>query len=169
MITNAREYRITSAAARRFEKALAEVEQAGDSRHPLLQQALRDSMESELSLLREQLAEYQALRDGEVRVLEVDSLAGLPAALIRARIAAGLTQKALAARLGLKEQQLQRYEASHYARVAFRRIEAIANALGLQVHERIVLPSTPKYSDPARTERIASRPEAEDPPTLQRA
>jgi len=44
-----------------------------------------------------------------VSVLELESLAELPEALIRARIAVGLTQKGLAGRLGLKEQQVQRY------------------------------------------------------------
>lgn len=101
---------------------------------------LRESIESELGVLREQLAEYEALQDGEIRVLEVDSFVGLPDALIRARIAAGMSQKALAERMGLKEQQIQRYEATHYASVAFRRIAAVADALGIQVHERIVLP-----------------------------
>ena len=111
MITNAREYRITRAAVKRFELALADVERLNTDRHPLLQQALRESMASELGMLREQLTSTN-LQDGQVRILEADSLAGLPEALIRARIAAGITQKTLADRLGLKEQQIQRYEAS---------------------------------------------------------
>jgi HTH-type transcriptional regulator/antitoxin HipB len=39
-------------------------------------------------------------------------LTELLVALIEARIAAGLTQKALADRLGVAEQQIQRYEAT---------------------------------------------------------
>jgi hypothetical protein len=148
MITNAREYRITRAAARRFEDALAEVEQRSADRNPLLQKAMRESIESELGVLREQLAEYEALQDGQVQILEVDSLAGLPDALIRARVAAGLTQKALAERLGLKEQQIQRYEASHYAGVAFRRLTEVADALGVQVRERVELPSVTRLGQP---------------------
>ena len=38
----------------------------------------------------------------------------LPKALIRARIAAGMTQEGLAPRLGVKPQQVQRYEATEY-------------------------------------------------------
>jgi len=37
-------------------------------------------------------------------VLEVDSFEGFPDALVRARIAVGLSQKELGERLGLKEQ-----------------------------------------------------------------
>ena len=133
MITNERQYRSTSAAARRFEQALARVEDRQAERHPLLQQAMRESIASELQVLREQLAEYEALRSGRVTVLELDSLEQLPEALIRARIATGLTQKALAERLGLKEQQVQRYEATRYAGVSLKRIQAVAEALGLRI------------------------------------
>jgi ribosome-binding protein aMBF1 (putative translation factor) len=81
--------------------------------HPRTRQALRDQYESQFEELRDQLAEYEALRRGDVLLLELDSLAELPDALIRARVAAGLTQAELARRLGLKKQQLQRHEATH--------------------------------------------------------
>lgn len=141
MIANEREYRITGAAARRLEDALAHVEDRSAERPPLLQKAMRQSIESELDVLRRQLAEYDALQGGKIAVLELASLRELPEALIRARIAAGLLQKDLAARLGLKEQQIQRYESTRYAGVSLERIQAVADALGLQIYERLTLPS----------------------------
>lgn len=141
MIANEREYRITRAAARRFEDALAHVGDRGTERPPLLQKAMRESIESELEVLRQQLAEYDALRSGKIAVLELDSLRELPEALIRARLAAGLTQKDLAARLGLKEQQVQRYESTRYAGVSLDRIQAVADAVGVKIQERLTLPS----------------------------
>lgn len=141
MIGNDREYRVTNAAIKRFEDALAQLEERSAERHPLLQQALRESIEGELHTLREQVAEYDVLRSGQIAVLEADSLAELPTALIRARIATGLTQKALAARLGLKEQQIQRYEATRYAGASLSRVQAVADALGVRIHEQIILPS----------------------------
>ena len=102
---------------------------------------MREGIESELQILREQLAEYEALRSGRIAVLELDSLTDLPDALIRARIAGGLTQKELATRLGLKEQQIQRYEATRYAGVSLERVQAVAEALGVKIHERVILPS----------------------------
>ena len=57
--------------------------------------------------------------------------------------AAGLNQRDLATRLGLKEQQIQRYEATHYAGVSLERIQAVAEALGVQIHERVILPTSP--------------------------
>jgi transcriptional regulator with XRE-family HTH domain len=67
----------------------------------------------------------------------MDSLEGLPKVLIQARIVAGLTQEDLAARLGVKPQQIQRYEASDYQTASFARLREIARLLGLDVRERV--------------------------------
>lgn len=140
MITNERQYRITKAAVERFEDALAHGHEQGVHLHPRLQQAMQESLESQIAELREELAEYEALRSGRVTVLELDSLAAIPDALIRARAVAGLTQKELATRLGMKEQQVQRYEATRYVGVSLARIQAVADALGVTIHERVILP-----------------------------
>jgi ribosome-binding protein aMBF1 (putative translation factor) len=141
MIANERQYRITKAWADRFADALARAREHTEHLHPRIRQAMQEGIESQLTELREQLADYEALRQGRVAVLELDSLDQLPDALIRARTAAGLTQKQLAARLGLKEQQIQRYEATRYAGATLRRIQAVADALGVQIHERVLLPT----------------------------
>ena len=141
MITNERQYRITRSEAERFEQALAQAEEQGGELDPRLRWAMREALESQLEELREELAEYDALRSGQVSVMEFDSLMELPEALIRARIAASLTQKELAARLRLKEQQIQRYEATRYSGVDLKRIHAVAEALGVKIHERITLPT----------------------------
>ena len=54
----------------------------------------------------------------------------LPRLLIKARIARGLSQKSLAGRLGLKEQQNQMYEASEYASASLARVRSVAEVLG---------------------------------------
>ncbi len=140
MIANERQYRITRTAAREFEEALARLETVEAHRPPEMRRVMREAMESQLEDLRDELAEYDALRSGKIGVLELGSLAELPDALIRARIAVGLTQKGLAERLGLKEQQVQRYEATQYASVSLERIQAVAEALGVQIREQVILP-----------------------------
>ena len=144
MIANERQYRITKVEAERFEQALAQLEQS-DRPEPF-RRIMRDGMESQLQELREELAEYDALRSGRVTALELHSLKELPEALIRARIAAGLTQRQLADRLRLKEQQLQRYEATRYAGVSLERVQEVADALGVQIREVVTLPS-PRAKD----------------------
>lgn len=140
MITNERQYRMSRSWLERFEQARAGVEVQGDTLPPRAKQAFRDQYDSQIEELRAQLAEYEALRRGEVGVLELDSLRALPEALIRARTAAGLSQQALAARLGLKKQQVQRWEATRYAGVDLERLQAIADALGVHIREQVLLP-----------------------------
>ncbi len=151
MIANEREYDITKAAADEFAQALAHADEQGVHLHPRIKQAMREGIESQLQELRDQLAEFDALRDNHIAVLELDSLAQLPEALIRARTAAGLTQKELARRLGLKEQQIQRYEATRYAGANLTRIQAVVEALGVHIHERVVMPTAASRVETART------------------
>ena len=143
MIKNERQYRITKSQADKFERALAQVAAATPDTvklHPLLLKAQREALTSQLADLNRQLADYNSLRSGERRVLELTSFDDLPRALIQARIALGLSQKDLADRLGLKEQQLQRYEASDYASASLDRVKEIIKALGLRVREDVILP-----------------------------
>ena len=141
MIANDLQYRVTQKAAREFEESLARLDPDAKDRPAWVRRAMREAMESQLADLRSELAEYDALRAGRVRVLELDSLRELPDALIQARIAAGLSQKDLATRLGLREQQIQRYEARRYAGASLERVQAVADALGMEIHERVVLPT----------------------------
>lgn len=140
MIANERQYRITKAAVERFERALGQGHEQPSDLDPRLEQAMRQGIESQIEELQEQLAEYEALRNGRITVLELGSLKELPEALIRARIASGLSQKELAERLGMKEQQFQRWEATRYAGVSLDRIQAVAEALGAKIREEVILP-----------------------------
>ena len=58
------------------------------------------------------------------------------------RIAARLSQKELAERLGLKEQQIQKYEATGYSGASLGRMTEVVNALGLRVRKEVFLPVT---------------------------
>ena len=135
MIKNDKQYRITKAQARRFEEALGEL--AGQERPAnvtaRLWKAQREGAESQLHDLQEEIAEYERLHLGKSRELVLAAVEDLPKTLIRARIAAGLTQEGLAHRLGVKTQQIQRYEATEYESASFARIRKVVQALGLRV------------------------------------
>jgi ribosome-binding protein aMBF1 (putative translation factor) len=141
VITNERQYRITQGWVERFEQARTSADEQKAHLPPRARQALRDQYASQIEELRAELADYEALRTGQIAVLELDSLSELPDALIRARAASGLSQAALAERLGLKKQQIQRYEATRYARVGIERLQAVADALGVRIREQVILPS----------------------------
>jgi len=93
LITNDRQYRITRARIREFEEALAHADEQYRDADPILSRAMHDQIASQLDDLREQVNEYEALRDSEDFEVEVDSLEKLPIALVQARIARGLTER----------------------------------------------------------------------------
>ena len=145
MIKNEKQYRVTQSQAKKFEEALVQLAQnLGSSQeiHPLLLKAQKEALESQLNDLREELLEYETLKSGQQEILELHSLDELPTALIKARIASSLTQKELAERLDIKEQQIQRYEATEYASASLTRIREIIQILGVQVTEDVFLPSS---------------------------
>jgi transcriptional regulator with XRE-family HTH domain len=143
MIKNEREYRITKAQAKQFERALDRLNDtpATMAVHPRLVQAERDAVRSQIEDLRQQINEYEQLRSGARHHISARSFDELPNALIQARIAAGLSQRDLAEKLGLKEQQIQRYEATAYASASLTRIKEIIDALNVRVHKDFYLPS----------------------------
>ena len=104
-----------------------------DGIHPTIAQAQVDAVSSQLADLEAELREYEAVRsEGRFRMDELSMVADLPALLIKARIAQGLSQRELADRLGLKEQQIQRYEATDYATAKWSRIREVAVALSME-------------------------------------
>ena len=135
MIKNERQYRITKNQVDRFSRALDHLRrqpaEATDV-HPLIAKAQEDALQSQLVDLEEQLQEYEALKAGYFDLSALNVVAELPTVLIKARIAQGLRQKDLAEQLGLKEQQIQRYEATDYATASLTRIKEVANALGME-------------------------------------
>ena len=84
--------------------------------------------------LQGQLREYQALKVGYFELDALNAVAELPTVLIKARIAQGLRQKDLAARLGLQEQQIQRYEATDCTTASLTRIREVAYALRAEMN-----------------------------------
>ena len=139
MIKNERQYRITRNQADRFSQTLDSLRghsgEAKEGTHPLIAKAQEDAIRSQLEDLEEQLREYESLKAGNFELGDLHMVAELPTALIKARIAQGLSQKDLAERLNLKEQQIQRYEATDYASASLNRIKEVVSALSIDVSD----------------------------------
>ena len=148
MITNDRQYQVTKSQLAKLQKSPDGKAPRGDRLDPRLREAIRDGLRSQIEELREQVAEYERLKASAVTDLKLETLDELPALLVKARVAQGLTQKALARRLGMKEQQIQRYEANRYRSASFQRILRVAGALGIELREptRLRRVSRPKQS-----------------------
>ena len=132
MIKNERQYRITRVQSERFSQTLHSLEgrqTEAEGVHPLIAKVQLDAVKSQLADLESELREYESLKAGEFQLDELNLVAELPTVLIKARIAQGLSQRELAEHIGVKEQQIQRYEATDYASASLARIREVANAL----------------------------------------
>jgi transcriptional regulator with XRE-family HTH domain len=146
MIKNERQYKITRSQAENFRKAIAEMRNrlsAADSAEVLRLKLQEDALSSQWADLEADLREYENLQQHRHGSMEITSLEELPNALIKARIAAGLTQKQLADRLKVKEQQIQRYEATGYFGANLTRIQEVIDALGVRITKQIFTPELP--------------------------
>ncbi|RYG12557.1 MAG: XRE family transcriptional regulator [Chitinophagaceae bacterium] len=83
--------------------------------------------------LEDQLFVYNNLVNGHFNTLQAKTLEEIPDVLIAARIAQKISHKQLAELLGLKEQQIQRYEATDYEGASWTRIVEVAEALGITI------------------------------------
>jgi transcriptional regulator with XRE-family HTH domain len=143
MIKNDRQYKLARAQVERFANALEELRKAPESpdEDPRIRDLQLRAIQGQIDDLKAQLNEYELLRSGKTERISVESLADLPYALIKARIASGMSQRELATRVGIKEQQIQRYEATDYAAASLTRLREVAEALDVQMRNEVRLPT----------------------------
>lgn len=146
MIKNQKQYHNTVQQVANFEKALAAwaPDKCPDGVQPAMYALQKEALAGQLDTLRNELREFDALKNGEIQTISLASLEELPQGLIKARIARGFTQKQLAERLEVKQQQIQRWEFEDYENVSFSNMVEIAHALGVGISESIRLPSNPR-------------------------
>ena len=137
MIQNDRQYRVSRQQLTRLQKALVEAEgKSVPSGVPVVvREGQLNGIRVQIEDLRRELQDYEGLQQSGPAAggMRIRSLADLPDALVRARIAQKLTQRDLAARLGVRPQQVQQDEAAGYARATLERLCRVADALGVTV------------------------------------
>jgi HTH-type transcriptional regulator/antitoxin HipB len=132
MIKNEKQFKISA-------KRLTELDQQIAS----LQENLElDSLKKELMLapllllkkdIEGQIQTYVSIRTRKSILTQQRSFSELPSLIIEYKIASGLTQKRLSEKIGLKEQQWQRYEAEEFASISFRNLIALLNRMGIDL------------------------------------
>src|SRR3990172_8081746 len=160
MITNERQYRIMKAQLSKVSEAIDAFNLAkatAATGNKVFARAQLEALQSEQESLSAQLAEYEALKAGELTSFEANSLEELPELLIKARIARGLSQKALAERLELKEQQIKRYEADSYRSASLERLSEGVRALGLRLRGLGSIAQTESYGGAKRARSAAAQ------------
>src|SRR2546425_5303371 len=110
MIKNEREYRITKAQLDRLRQSFADLRRhRNDS---ALQELQEEALRGQMKDLEKEVNDYEFIWASKQSIPELQAFREIPQALIKARLSLGLSQKGLAERLGLKEQQIQRYESN---------------------------------------------------------
>ncbi|HBY75711.1 MAG TPA: DNA-binding protein, partial [Cyanobacteria bacterium UBA11148] len=123
MIKNQKQYQHSLDWLRRFEQSVAELDRNENLKaEPLRWQLHRNSYQSQVDILKEEIAEYERLincDNSQPIQIKVESLNKLPDVLIKARIAAKMSQKELADLLGIDQQRVEQYEDSDYQCASF--------------------------------------------------
>lgn len=138
MIKNQKQYEYSKDCARRFEYSIAVIEkdEAFKQKDPEGWQLDIDVKKSHLMALQAEIAEYEILtsNDGQTPiVLKLDDIDYLAQILIKARMAAKLTQKQLADLAGLTVEKIKQYEDDDYASASFIDVRYVIDALDIQI------------------------------------
>ncbi len=96
-------------------------------------QLFRQAYESQIEELREQIKEYEALRQHGLPPGSFTNPAELGRYLVKARIAAGLTQQELAGRLGVSQPMVHKYEITEYVGCGLGLLTKVAEVLEVSV------------------------------------
>jgi HTH-type transcriptional regulator / antitoxin HipB len=128
MIQNEHQYKVTQTKLRELEKSLIDVDINSDNLSERLLQAEKKGVQILIDRLGAEIVEYDNLKQQRTPI-QICSLDELAIGLIKARISTGMTQKELAAKIGVQEQQIQRYEENQYASASLARLTEVARAL----------------------------------------
>ena len=137
MIKDELEYEVSQEWVEKFTKTMAAMERDEEAKRKdfLKWDAGRGAIQCHLDQLHEEIAEYERLINcdkSEPIAIVIENLNKLPDALIKARIAAKMSEKELAEMLGIDEQRIKEHEAKNYRYASFVEILDVSFALGVE-------------------------------------
>lgn len=141
IILNEKELRETKLRVARLTDALSSdttVKQMTSGIPPEVVEQITGMMKAERKNLLASIEAYESAKDtGNASLLQQRTTRDPGVTLIVARIAKGYSQRDLAWRLGIKEQQVQRYEADRYNSISLKNYARIAALLGVDLRATI--------------------------------
>ena len=132
MIKNEKQYRISKKLLSEINENIANLKK-DTTQHPLKIKMMLASALNMQKEIEQDILLYETLKTDKIQVLSERLFVDLPSILIEYKIKSGLTQKEFAAQLGIKEQQLQRYEADNFRSVTFKNLIRFLDAIGLEI------------------------------------
>jgi HTH-type transcriptional regulator / antitoxin HipB len=131
MIQNEHQYKVTKGEIDKLQQVIDKLREQPNL-SPSQLAAMQNSFQTQIDRMQLEIQEYDNLKAGKVEIT-MGSIEDLPKVLIQKRISLGMTQKDLAAKLGIKEQMVQRYEASGYESIGLGRLMEVWNALSVSI------------------------------------
>ena len=143
MIKDELEYEVTREWADRFQKAISILDRDEElkNKDPERWQIDRGVKECHLIALQSEIDEYERLINcdkSQPIEITVENLNQLPDALIKARIAAKMSQKELADRIGFDEERIKECEKTDYQCANFVELLEVSAALGLDLTTAVI-------------------------------
>lgn len=132
MIKNEKQYKISKKLLSEINENIANLKK-DTTQHPLKIKLLLASALNIQKEVEQDILLYETLKTTKGVLLKERLFSDLPSILIEYKIKSGLTQKEFAAQLGIKEQQLQRYEADNFKSVTFKNLLRFLEAIGLEI------------------------------------
>jgi len=132
MIHSEKQYNLTKAQLNKFQQALLKAEECTLDK-TWIEKAEIDAIKSQIAELKAEIDDYDLLKSKQISFAKTYSLENLPRVLVQARIASGMSQTDLAKKLGMKPQQIQRYEASGYLGASLAKLIKVSRELGIEV------------------------------------
>lgn len=137
MIKDQLQYEYSQEWVEKFKKTMAAMERDEEAKRKdfLKWDAGRGAIQCHLDQLHEEIAEYERLincdKSKPIEIV-VENLNKLPDALIKARIAAKISEKELAEMLGIDEQRIKDHEDKSYQNASFLELLEISFVLGVE-------------------------------------
>ena len=132
MIRNEKQYNISKKKIKELNNAIDRIYKDAD-KPPLRKEVLITSLEVTRNDIEKEIVVYESLKKGKKNTLKERLISELPSLLTEYKIISGLTQKEFAQKLGVKEQQLQRYEATSFKSVTFKNLIRFFELVGLEI------------------------------------
>jgi HTH-type transcriptional regulator / antitoxin HigA len=129
MIKNEKQHKIANAKLNKWLKTQAQLRDTTIVKTDWLAKEQAFGVQQQIKQLRAEITEYEQTAAGKRKLPELELVFEIPSMLIRWRIARHLTQRELAKRAGIHENQLQKYEAEHYGCASYQTIAHIAQVL----------------------------------------
>jgi HTH-type transcriptional regulator / antitoxin HipB len=132
MIKNEKQYWITRKHLINMQAGIDKI-QSHEKPIPPKEELILVSLNVMKQQLENEISAYTHLRSGPLSTFSERSIDKLPELLIEFKINSGMTQKEFAKKIGMKEQQLQRYEAENFESISLRNLLKILHAIGLEI------------------------------------